>query len=47
MRIRPYIESKDYESIEKWIDDEKLHALWCANLIPYLVTRINFAVENH
>ncbi len=39
MRIRPYIESKDYEYIEKWIDNEKLHALWCANLIPYPITK--------
>ena len=42
MRIRPYIESRDYEYIEKWIDDEKTHALWCANLIPYPVTKENF-----
>ena len=24
MRLRPYIEDKDYEYIEKWIDNEKL-----------------------
>lgn len=42
MRIRPYIESRDYEYIEKWIDYEKTHALWCANLIPYPVTKENF-----
>lgn len=41
MRIRPYIESRDYEYIVKWIDDEKIHALWCANLIPYPVTKEN------
>ncbi len=41
MRIRPYIESRDYEYIEKWIDDEKIHALWCANLIPYPITKEN------
>ncbi|MCM1048154.1 MAG: GNAT family N-acetyltransferase [Clostridiales bacterium] len=41
MRIRPYIEDKDYEYIEKWIDDEKVHALWCANLISYPVTKEN------
>lgn len=35
MRIRPYIENKDYEYLEKWIDSERTHALWCANLIPY------------
>lgn len=39
MRIRPYIESRDYESIEKWVDSEKIHALWCANLIPYPITK--------
>ena len=42
MRIRPYIESKDYEYLEKWIDDEKTHALWCANLIPYPITKADF-----
>ena len=41
MRIRPYIESKDYESLAKWIDDEKIHALWCASLIPYPITKEN------
>jgi len=39
MRIRPYIESKDYAYLEKWIDNEKIHALWCANLISYPVTK--------
>lgn len=39
MRIRPFIESKDYEYLEKWIDSERGHALWCANLLPYPITR--------
>lgn len=39
MRIRPYIESRDYEYLAKWIDNERLHALWCANRIPYPLTR--------
>ena len=38
MRLRPYIPSKDYEYIETWVTDERVHALWCANLIPYPVT---------
>jgi len=38
MRIRPYIHNKDYEYIASWIDCEKTHALWCANLLPYPVT---------
>ncbi len=42
MRIRPYIESRDYEKLEKWIDGERTHALWCANLVPYPMTRNSF-----
>ena len=41
LRIRPYTESRDYGYIERWIDDERMHALWCANLIPYPVTPEN------
>lgn len=41
MRIRPFIENKDYAYLEKWIDDEKIHALWCANRLPYPLTREN------
>ena len=41
MRLRPYINSKDYTEIEKWVDDERIHALWCANLIPYPLTEKN------
>ena len=33
MRIRPYIESKDFDEITKWITEERAHALWCANLM--------------
>lgn len=39
MRIRPYIECRDYEYLEKWDTDERTHALWCADLIPYPLTR--------
>lgn len=42
MRIRPYIKSRDYKYIEKWMNDERIHALWCANLIPYPITKENF-----
>ena len=44
MRIRPYIESKDFEDLRKWIDNERTHALWCANLIPYPITKENLRV---
>lgn len=42
MRIRPYIPVKDYEQLEKWIDDERTHALWCANRFPYPMTQQSF-----
>ncbi len=35
MRIRPYIAEKDFEYLRSWITDERIHALWCANRIPY------------
>lgn len=38
MRLRPYIPLKDYEYLQNWINDERTHALWCANLIPYPLT---------
>ena len=42
MRIRPYIPNKDYEYVSKWIDDERTHAFWCANLLTYPITRKSF-----
>lgn len=42
MRIRPYIPNKDYEYLSEWIDDERTHAFWCANLLPYPMTRKSF-----
>ena len=35
MRLRPYMVSADYEYLAKWVEDERIHALWCANKIPY------------
>ena len=42
MRIRPYIPGKDYEYVSKWIDDERTHAFWCANRLPYPITQQSF-----
>jgi len=41
MRIRPY-QNKDFEIISKWITDERSHALWCANLMPYPLDKKGF-----
>lgn len=35
MQVRPYISANDYSYVKKWIKDERTHALWCANLVPY------------
>ena len=42
MRMRPYIKSKDFEHIAHWVDDERSHALWCANNFPYPITKDAF-----
>ncbi len=39
MRIRPYIPDKDFEYVSKWIDNERTHAFWCANRLPYPITQ--------
>jgi len=41
MRIRPY-RKKDFEVISKWITEERAHALWCANLIPFPLEKKGF-----
>ena len=41
MRLRPY-QKKDFEVISKWITQERAHALWCANLIPYPLEKKGF-----
>lgn len=35
MHLRLYNEQTDFIYIGKWISDERTHALWCANLLPY------------
>lgn len=42
MRLRPYIPCKDFNIIKEWIADERLHAMWCANLIQFPIEKENF-----
>ncbi len=35
IRKRFSIEETDFPYIRKWLQDERIHALWCANLLPY------------
>ena len=41
MRIRPY-QNKDFNTISQWITEERSHALWCTNLIPYPLEKKGF-----
>ncbi|MDO4345720.1 MAG: GNAT family protein [Eubacteriales bacterium] len=41
MQLRPYNHTEDYRYIKKWIDSERTHCLWCANLLPYPLTEKN------
>lgn len=49
MRLRPYREKDDYRYLERWIKDERTHALWCANTIPYplTVSGLESVLETH
>lgn len=38
MKLRLYNELIDYDFLHNWINDERTHALWCANRIPYPMT---------
>ncbi|MCH5259286.1 MAG: GNAT family N-acetyltransferase [Lachnospiraceae bacterium] len=35
MHLRPYNEQTDFIQITKWIQDERTHALWCANFLSH------------
>lgn len=41
MRLRRYQET-DFEKIKTWVNDERTHAMWCANLIQYPIEKSNF-----
>lgn len=41
MRLRPYTDL-DFEIIQSWCTDERSHAMWCANLMEYPVTKERF-----
>ncbi len=43
MRLRPYIHDKDFDSIKNWMPEERAHAMWCANIIPYPMEKDGFA----
>ena len=42
MRLRPYIGTRDFDEIKNWITEERMYAMWCANLIPFPLEKDNF-----
>lgn len=42
MRIRPYASDSDFGALRGWIDDERTHALWCANRMTFPLDRESF-----
>lgn len=41
MRLRPY-KKGDFAYLQKWIGDERTHALWCADRLPFPLTEEAF-----
>ena len=50
MHLRLYNEQTDFTYIASWIQDERTHALWCANLLSYPLSEDelhNYLVEQN
>lgn len=47
MKIRLLEIEKDFSVIKGWITDERLHAMWCANLMQYPLEITNFKKTLH
>ena len=43
MRIRPYLECKDFDAIKGWITDERTHAFWCAGHTNFPLEKEDFS----
>ena len=43
MRIRPYLECKDFDAIKGWITDETTHAFWCAGHTNFPLEKEDFS----
>ncbi|HIR28214.1 MAG TPA: GNAT family N-acetyltransferase [Candidatus Choladousia intestinigallinarum] len=42
MRLRPYDPAKDFACIRRWINEERIHYLWCAGRTPYPLEEESF-----
>ena len=43
MKLREFEIDKDFELMKNWVTDERMHAMWCANLIKYPLSKEHMA----
>ena len=43
MQLRKFEIDSDFEEMKEWVTDERTHAMWCANLIKYPLSKDNLA----
>ena len=41
MRLRKYVADKDFDVIKTWITEPRAHAMWCANIFSYPLSKEN------
>ena len=41
MRLRNYTADKDFDVIKNWITEPRAHAMWCANIFSYPLSKDN------
>ena len=42
MKVRPFELDQDFDSIKDWINDERSHAMWCANNVEFPISKESF-----
>ena len=43
MKLREFEIDNDFVSMKDWVTDERMHAMWCANLIKYPLSKEHVA----
>lgn len=43
MKLRKFEIDSDFEAMKDWVTDERTHAMWCANLIKYPLSKEHLA----
>lgn len=43
LKLRPYVHETDHAVISRWVNDERINALWSANHVPFPPEKDSFA----